>query len=794
MDFKKLTTLLKIVVFVFSSVAYNSFALADLTVSFISISPSNAIPGETVTVQYRITNSGDVAANNFNFRLYLSTNSTITTSDTYLNHTRNITSLAAGANTVIYSADIVIPSSTNGGSYYIGGFVDYDYKITESNETNNTQSTSISITDIDLTISTASINKTNAIPGDTVQIQYVVRNEGTSNATNFKLRYYISTNNIISTLDTYLNYEQTITLLNGNSSTSIYTADIIIPTNTTPGTRYIGAIVDYDLNVDETDESNNTRANAITINPAPDLTVNYFNVIDTSKTAGEMCSLEFQIINNGSATADNVNVRLYFSTNSIISIYDTYLNYETTITSIASDSSSSIYTTDVMIPTYAMTSTGYIGCIIDYNNQIPEIIESNNTSYGSISICAAFPELGEIIGDTSVCEGETQIYTLPEVSEAISYTWNIPSDWTGSSTTNSITCYTGSNNGTISVVANNACGSSSIESSSELIITPPTNAVSEIFGSEFICENSTQTYSVSSVSGASTYTWTLPSGWTGSSTSNSISCNSDTNGGTISIVANNVCGVPSTSTEKIVSITPIISEPTEIFGDTSMCDGETKTYSISSIAGAISYNWILPTGWTGSSNSNFINCTNNSTSGAISVSANNVCGVASSALEKDINIIIMQTPVISATNNTLHSNIAEGNQWYNQNGIIAGATDQDYNVTEDGEYYVIVTNGSCTSESSNILNIIYTQVSYIDNLNNIEIYPNPTFGSFNIKINNNELTDCKAIIYNTDGKLIKEITLNNNVNLIDISNLTKGIYFVKVINNKSIKTTKLILK
>ncbi len=58
-----------------------------------------------------------------------------------------------------------------------------------------------------------------------------------------------------------------------------------------------------------------------------------------------------------------------------------------------------------------------------------------------------------------------------------------------------------------------------------------------ITGVTSTCEDSTVTYSISSVSGATSYTWSLPNGWTGSSTTTSISVTPDSSG-TISVVAN----------------------------------------------------------------------------------------------------------------------------------------------------------------------------------------------------------------------------------------------------------------
>ncbi len=65
----------------------------------------------------------------------------------------------------------------------------------------------------------------------------------------------------------------------------------------------------------------------------------------------------------------------------------------------------------------------------------------------------------------------------------------------------------------------------------------------------------------------------------------------------------------------------------------------------------------------------------------------------------------------------------------------------------------------------------------------INVYPNPCNNE--LKINLNSLLDNPITIkiFNIQGLLVKSITTNNNENIINISNLSKGIYFVKVVGN-----------
>jgi hypothetical protein len=157
--------------------------------------------------------------------------------------------------------------------------------------------------------------------------------------------------------------------------------------------------------------------------------------------------------------------------------------------------------------------------------------------------CTVPTQPGGITGNTTVTQGSSQTYSIAAVSGATSYTWTLPSGWSGSSTGTSITTTAGTTGGTISVTANNACGASTARTLNVTVSTCSVPAQpGAISGNTSVAAGSAQTYSVSAVSGATSYTWTLPSGWTGSSSSTSISTTAGTSGGTISVRANNACG------------------------------------------------------------------------------------------------------------------------------------------------------------------------------------------------------------------------------------------------------------
>jgi hypothetical protein len=275
---------------------------------------------------------------------------------------------------------------------------------------------------------------------------------------------------------------------------------------------------------------------------------------------------------------------------------------------------------------------------------------------------------GAISGTTSACEASTQTYSVAAVSGATSYTWTLPSGWTGSSTTNSISATVGANSGNITVTANNACGSS-VAQSLAITVNPLPLQPTFTSGNASVCANTTQTYSVSSV-GATSYTWTLPSGWTGSSTTNNITATAGTNGGTITVVANNACGSSSATTLAVVVNPGIPAQPSAITGNTTVCESSTQTYSVAAVSGATSYTWTLPNGWTGSSTSDTIQVTAGPNGGTITVTADNGCGSSTAqSIAISVNPLPAQPGAISGT-----TSICEGTTQTYSIAAVPGAT------------------------------------------------------------------------------------------------------------------------
>lgn len=232
----------------------------------------------------------------------------------------------------------------------------------------------------------------------------------------------------------------------------------------------------------------------------------------------------------------------------------------------------------------------------------------------------------------------------------------------------------------------------------------------------------------------------------------------------------------------IISLMNIhVSEAGIISGKTNICTGSVnETYSVPTITGANSYIWSLPTGATGSSTTNSItiNYGTSAVSGNIAVKGHNECGDGSVST---LPIVVNKkptTPTVSLIGNGMHSDALIGNQWYNKDGLISGATTQDFSPKSSGDYYVIVSTNGCASNSSNSINYIPTGIYPIEKVKTIKVYPNPVTNELIIEFKGNtNKTDFEVI--NSVGQVVfTGILLEKEI--VQTNDFVPGVYLVKL--------------
>jgi hypothetical protein len=244
----------------------------------------------------------------------------------------------------------------------------------------------------------------------------------------------------------------------------------------------------------------------------------------------------------------------------------------------------------------------------------------------------------------------------------------------------------------------------------------------------------------------------------------------------------------------MLCIGKVPARPDTIMGNLIVCQGTSNTYSTSAIIGATNYTWKLPDGWTGTSTTNTIITKAGTTGGNITVIANNECDSSSAA--KIISVTVNPTPatpMITLNSDVLQSNTTNGNQWYSGNSIIKNASDETYVPSQKGDYYVVITLNGCPSKSSNIITVNPTGIDEtIDNIV-ISVYPNPANNKLTIEISQT-LKSGIVSISDLNGQELINLQIKDSKNEIDISNLTCGVYIVKLYTIKSVVVKKILKK
>jgi hypothetical protein len=404
---------------------------------------------------------------------------------------------------------------------------------------------------------------------------------------------------------------------------------------------------------------------------------------------------------------------------------------------------------------------------------------------------------GIINGNSTVCQGQSSVtYSVGIMPNAVSYIWSLPTGATGTSTINSITVdYSVSAvSGNISVKGRNSCGDGAA-SNLAITVNPLPLAAGTISGTSTVCPGELSViYSVPTITNATSYVWSFPSGATGTSTTNSITVDYSVSAvsGDITVKGNNSCGDGTASTLAI-NVSPLPAVAGTILGTTTVCQDQSSViYTVPAIAHATSYIWTLPAGATGTSSTHSItvNYGASAVSGNITVKGNNSCG---SGIASTLGILVNPkpvTPVITLIDNTLHSDAVISNQWYNQNGLIPGEIYQDHTVVMNGGYYVIVTINGCISNTSNIINVILTGIELSEKDEAINIYPNPVSNELNIEKKGNT-ENIKFDIINSSGQIVFKGNFVENT-VVYSSGFSRGVYIIKLKTGNTYQFRKII--
>ncbi len=179
-------------------------------------------------------------------------------------------------------------------------------------------------------------------------------------------------------------------------------------------------------------------------------------------------------------------------------------------------------------------------------------------------------------------------------------------------------------------------------------------------------------------------------------------------------------------------------------------------------------------------------------SGIYNVLVTNSFGCESTVSE-NVEITVYETPAqpqISQNGDALISTSASAFQWYNSTGLVENAVNQTFEPAVSGSYYVEIFNENNCSAVSDAYYFIHSATNY-SLASNCIIYPSP---ASNFVFINFQTENIKSVeIFDMQGKLIRNFDFNkiSTSQQLDIQQITKGLYVLKIKTEKSVISTKM---
>ena len=330
-----------------------------------------------------------------------------------------------------------------------------------------------------------------------------------------------------------------------------------------------------------------------------------------------------------------------------------------------------------------------------------------------------------------------------------------------------------------------------------------------ITGATTVCQGQKSvTYTVSPIANATSYVWTLPSGVTGASNTNSITVNYESNAksGNITVKGNNLYGDGVVSNLNVI-VNSLPNATLTASGPTNFClGGSVELNAI--VAASRAYQWQKGANLiAGATLPSYTATTSGSYRVIVSNTLTGCSKTTSSAIV--VNAYALPTATITPQGSTtfcaggsviLSANAGVGLTYKWQKGVnmITGATLQNYTATTAGSYKVVVTNTNNCSRTSAGKIITVNCLMRAENEEPVvmSILPNPTVGMIRLTFNSKENQNAELMIIDITGRAIIQQYINTlsgkNVRYVNLSNYAKGIYLVKLTTQTHVMMTKIV--
>lgn len=390
--------------------------------------------------------------------------------------------------------------------------------------------------------------------------------------------------------------------------------------------------------------------------------------------------------------------------------------------------------------------------------------------------------LSSITSSDTVCSGISNVaISVTNDPVVTTYTWALPAGWsiTSGANTSSIQATSGSTGGTVSLTAENVCGTVGPVSKTMEVIPSTLGAPGAITGPLTVCAGSNATYQIAAVSGASAYVWTLPAGWvaTAGADSNVITVTASATSAAISVKAENGCGQSTASDLQIA--TEDVPAGGAITGTNTVCITSTAdlTFSLNPApTGTIT--WGYPNNWmlvSGQGTSTVVLNPNNSAD-TLRASVSNNCGTTDFT---PLALAFTDTPQVSLSinNTTITASSATNGtwQWYLDGTLLPNETSASITTTQSGNYVAVLNPGNgCTG--SGAIHYMYESIGNVASLP--FSFTNPVNDQLQVVVPGN--TQTRLTVYDAQGRLVLQQQLHTEKSTINVQGLSAGVYVLQV--------------
>ena len=329
-------------------------------------------------------------------------------------------------------------------------------------------------------------------------------------------------------------------------------------------------------------------------------------------------------------------------------------------------------------------------------------------------------------------------------------------------------------------------------------------------------QNTSQTYSIVGVGGATSYIWTIPAGWVGTSTTTSISANIGAATGNVTVKASNGCGASAAQTK---AVTPWAVTAVTISGNPqnfNFCAQNTPTSVImTASSGYNSYAWTPSGGNAVSATVNAVNtytvtatdahsCTTHATIAVTNncalptgLSTTNILGTSAVAnwtqSQCRVNYTIRIAP--HGTNTWTTHTIAPANT-YTFTGLTIG---HQY----DWQIETLCNTGGSINSGWTTVQTFTTAASRVEQEATVaalpfNVYPNPASNQVTIDFSTMEEGAYNVMLFDMFGRMVRTETGSaangDNQHLMNLTGIPAGMYMITLQKGDVILKAKLIVE